>query len=308
MKKSWIFVFVCSLGLLTPAATQVVTFNSPSPWMSLRSTEVAVKTLLDTAKLENKPVRFVLYKVVNGRKASLGSQTARATQYSHDFVLGKVASGALGGTDYLRIEWSVSGKDEAGTLEPFGVLIVDSGKVDTVAVGTHVEELSMASAGKMLTSDDFITVGKHKFGVLWTRETLGIVIKKGPREPLTFSFDGKNGKSAFLSYPDRFVSFFPEGDSIRAYHHARAVSDTGILYTEKEWLNKITVSAGGDLVLVSVPWYDTGIIPFDGRIVGFAAFAEDQASEPAGAKRRIPGTWGDLVLVGGPKEPSEEIN
>jgi hypothetical protein len=306
MVKKALVLLVVTAGLLSLAGAQVVTFNNPSPWVSLRAPEIVVKTLLDTAKLEKKSVNFVLYKIENGRKKKLGSESIGAREYSHEFTLATVANKVLGGRDYLKVEWAVSEKGEKGSLEPFGILVVDSGKVDTVAVGKHVQDFTLANAKAALTDGDFVEVGGQRFGIVWTKRVLGLVYKKGgENRDLTFTLDGKNGKNAFLAYADRFIAYGPEADSLHTWHYKRSVSDTGIVYKEEQWINEIGKAADDEFVLITVPWYDTGIIPFDGRMIGFAVFSGAAAAKPGGAKRNIPGTWGDLVLVGGPKEPTQ---
>jgi hypothetical protein len=303
--KSRIILFAVALvaGMWACAGAQVVTFNSPSPWMSLREEDVVAKTLLDTAKLEKKPVTFTLFKIENGEKKKLASLSQIAKDYSQEFKLLQLKDKILGGRDYLTIEWSVKGKDDKGSLEPFGVAIV-SPSPDTIAVGGFVESGVTLEKAKALKDDQLIKVGDNSFGIIWDKKLLGLVCKKGPaKESLTFVFDGKNGKNAFLSYPDRFVSYLPESDSVFARHYTRSVSDSGIVYTESKWNNEITKAADNQVAIILVPWHDTGIIPWDGRIIGFAVFSGEQSTLPSGAQDRIPGTWADLVLKGGPPEP-----
>jgi len=305
MKKTAISISAIFVSVWAVSYAQIVTFNSPSPWVSLRETAVVAKTLLDTAKVEKKSVQFTLYKIENKKKAKLGGYTLKAKDYSEEFQLASLKTSVFGGRNYLKIEWSVQGTKDKGSLEPFGILVVDSGKVDTVAVGKWIQGALDAAAAKTTLADkDFVAVGKKRFGVIWNEKMLGLVCRKdGVSGALTFTFDGKNGKNAFLAYPDRFVSYLPESDSVHAWHYKRSVSDTGIVYKEGEWIHEITKTVDGDIVLISVPWYDLGIIPFDGRIVGFAVFEGSSASVPSGARQEIPGTWGDLVLLGGGKKP-----
>jgi hypothetical protein len=259
------------------------------------------KTLLDTAKLENQSVSLVLYKVASGRKSRLGSTNLKSSDYSQDIPLATLNNKVLGGHNYLSIEWQVRGKDEKGSIEPFGIVILDSGLVDTVTVAKHRDELDIAKAGQALSESDFKDAENQSFAMVWSKKNLGIVCKKSnDSASITFCFDGKNGKNAFLSYPDRFITYMPQKDSLHTYHFTRRTSDTGVVYIEKTWINDITMTSDNDLVMVLAPWYDLGIIPFNGRRFGFAVFSGN-SEVPSNAKREIPGTWGDAILIGGPE-------
>jgi hypothetical protein len=294
--------------LTLAAGAQIVTFNQPSPWMSFRTSEIGGKVLLDTAKLAGKTVEFSLYKVTNGGKKKLGSYTAKTREYSQEFTLAKLGDRMLGGRDYLKIEWVAKGNGGKGSIEPFGIAIVDNNKIDTVVRAKYISgSIDVAAAKSALAEEDFITVGGTVFSVLWNEKVCGIVCKKvSGTEDITLCFDGKNGKNSFLSYSDRFVSYSAASDSARGWHYTRSVTDSGIGYKEELWINGITKQSDPQIVVIIVPWHDTGMIPFSGRMIGFAAFAGESTKAPAKANREIPGTWGDLVLQGGPAEKKTE--
>jgi hypothetical protein len=289
---------VAASGLLYCLGAQTVTFNQPSQWMSCRSAQIEVKALLDTAKAGDKPVTFTLYRVTNGKKASLGSQIIKSREYSQEFTLASVAGPMIGGQEYLQIEWTVKGKSDKGVLEPFGVAVIDEAAVATVAEAKKVKgDLDVASAKAALGTTGYASVGEVKVGIVWTDKAIGVVCPKGGDVPeVTVCFDGKNGKNAFLSYPDRFVSYFAATDSVHARNYARSLTDAKIVYKEREWVNEITKSSDETSTLIVVPWHDTGMIPFEGRMIGCALFTGAPASVPEKADREIPGTWGNLVL------------
>jgi hypothetical protein len=130
---------------------------------------------------------------------------------------------------------------------------------------------------------------------------LAIIVKKASdKEVVKFTFDGKNGKNAFVSYPDKMVDYVAEKDSIHTYVNERAYSDS-IVYTEKVWTNDVAKTSDKSFVMVKIPWYDLGIAkPFDGRTMGFAAFRGPAKGPMAGfpdkATLFVPGSWGSLVL------------
>jgi hypothetical protein len=74
-----------------------------------------------------------------------------------------------------------------------------------------------------------------------------------------------------------------------------------LLYDKKEWQNEITKEIVGSNIVISMPWFDAGIIPFEERIIGAAVFATktggiSTSAIPAAAKFFIPATWGVILL------------
>ena len=72
-------------------------------------------------------------------------------------------------------------------------------------------------------------------------------------------------------------------------------------YDRKEWFSEITEDASGDVIVVRMPWYDSGIIPFEERTIGAALFAGTTTKSrakriPAKAQYNIPATWGVVLL------------
>ena len=78
---------------------------------------------------------------------------------------------------------------------------------------------------------------------------------------ICFAFDGKNGKNAFLSYPDRIISYIPAKDSLNTIHYKRDVKEDTLRYTDKLWQSEIKKEIIGEKVVISMPWADIGVIP-----------------------------------------------
>ena len=146
-------------------------------------------------------------------------------------------------------------------------------------------------------------VGPVSYGIAWNKGGLYIAVKKNDgKTTVKFGFDGKNGKNSFLSYPDRFIVCTP-GDSaaVRGTHYRRELNSDAIDYKEEDWRNSITHEVVGDVVVVTVPWFDTGMIPFDERTIGFGAFVQNDkektvATTPKDADFFAPATWGTVLL------------
>lgn len=285
------------------AGGQTVTFNTPTEWMTLGDAQVVAKTLLDTAGIEGKRVTLTLVKVDDGRRRVLAHKTYAVSDYSEEFTLGRLAGSVIGGTDYLKIEWSVPGKEnDKGTLEPFGYVQLDEAAIPIVLkprefTGGITPESVKAVAAQL----EYGSVADCAIAAVWNKKALGLVFKGSPDSgSITVAFDGKNGKNAFLAYSDWFVTS-GSGDSLKAYHHTRKVTDEGIEYQEQPWRAGAEKIVGEEITLVILPWHDLGVVPFVDRRFGLAAFAADAEGKPLGALpedavRDIPGTWGDCEL------------
>jgi hypothetical protein len=287
------------------AAAQVVSFNEPVAWMTVTDRSITAKMLLDTARIEKPKIRLSLVKVKNGRRRTVRSRTFSVKDYSQEFDLGSVGESVLGGNDFLSIEWSIPGQADKGVLEPVGVVELDESKIETVLEGVQVEgKLDTASAAAKAEKARFAEVGGHKLGMLWNEEVFALIIREGSElGSVTMMIDGKNGKNAFLSYPDRVLTWRVGIEALEAFHHRRVEADTTINYPRAKWMHGITSAKKEKGAVIVVPWHDTGILPFVGRRAGvmLSAVAESGATPvtlPADAREKIPGTWGDMVLIG----------
>jgi len=71
--------------------------------------------------------------------------------------------------------------------------------------------------------------------LFWNKQTLSVVVKRSAaKSSLRLTFDGKNGKNAFVSFADKMLDFVDEKDSIHVFENDRAIQDS-IIYTQKPW-------------------------------------------------------------------------
>jgi hypothetical protein len=279
--------------------SQTVALNSPAAWSTLRTDSVVAKAQIDTAGMKRKQVDYTLSSVIGGVTKVIIKKQVKVTDVSNDAFLAKLNSSVLGGTDYLKVEWSAD--SQKGEILPFG--IVDLGKLPKIAPiqAKMVDDgATLKGIGEALKDEQFNKCGARSFALNWNSKALYIIIKKtSDSSELLFGLDGKNGKNAFVAYPDRFI--VSKKDSVWGAHFNREIVNAVLKYSPLSWNNEITKEVVGDKIVVRMPWYDTGIVPFDGRIIGFGAFSKDKekiiASNPEKAKEFIPGTWGNLLLV-----------
>ncbi len=301
-------------GIMQSAFSQAITFNSPLPWVSLRNDTIVVRAQADTALLRNKTLTLKLSSVKNGRKSVISTKSFPIDDPSGEFSFGSIRKKLVGGEEFLRISWetkspkgakkdSTAVADEKGTIEPIGIADLSAiGPADTVAAVKVGDKASLTEAAAKI-GENLRQTGKISYGMAWNKDALFIVVKKATENgSVHFAFDGKSGKNAFLSYPDRIVSCsFADSVTVKGIHYERLISKDSLHYKEQVWRNEITHEASGDRLLVRVPWFDTGMIPFEDRTIGFGVFVTDEkgktiAATPASAQFYIPATWGMLLL------------
>jgi len=290
----------CAIG----AFGQIVTFNSPAAWVTQRNDSITVRVQIDTAQIKKKEFALSVDLVSEGaKKKNLAKKTFKVTDYTAEFAMGPVSQNLVGGLSYIKIDWSIPGTTNKGSISPIGIVALDKLPVQPPSVVVHAKDGADAAAIAGFVKDgDFKTVGSAKYALAWNKDALYIVLVKTQAPgTIRFSIDGKNGKNAFLSFADRVVMVATDKDSVWGNHYSwQLVGDT-LKYTEKPWPNEMTKSAVGGKVVVRVPWYDSGIIPIPDRRFGlgvmeFDAAGVQKAALPASAKFYLPGTWSDVVL------------
>jgi hypothetical protein len=289
------------------ASGQKVSFETPMQWVSYRSDTITVKAHLDTANIKQKQLALTLLKFENGKKSKIESKTIAITNYTHDVVFKPLGKTMFGGKDFLILEWSIPKNEDKGSVAPIGVLnIAGVNHGDTIFVRKTPEPLTLTNAASLLKDENYRTVGGHTWAPAWNKGSMQIVCKKNASGSIPlFCFDIKNAKNAFASYPDRFIAYIPAKDTLKdalkAWFYAREFKNDTIAYTEKVWNGRMSIERNETLAIITMPMYDLGFLPFDGRCVGFAAFEMNDKSAvtaaiPKDARQMIPGSWGNVVL------------
>ena len=70
--------------------TQVISINTPLPWVSLRNDTLIVRAQVDTAALKNKKLSLTLQTVKKGKKSVIASKIFPITDPSGEFSFGKI--------------------------------------------------------------------------------------------------------------------------------------------------------------------------------------------------------------------------
>lgn len=298
VKKALIATIVCGTALVVNS--QIITFNSPIPWVTQRNDSIVVRAQIDTSQTKQKKINFTLSQVMDGKKKSILTKQFKITDVSGEFFLGMAKRDLVGGTEFLRVDYSLEGTSEKGTIEPIGILNVDKMPKAEQIKAIHVKENATPEAVNSAVSS-MITVGTQNMGFAWNKNSLFWVIKKSAdTNTLQIILDGKNGKNSFLSYPDRIIAYVPSKDSTWGTHYNREISADSLKYIEKNWKHNISKKTVGDKTVIMIPWYDTGIIPFEERTIGMGIFQLAGKrliqSIPNNAKPLIPGTWTDILL------------
>ncbi len=301
MLGRYIGLGVTAITLALSAQAQTVSFSSPVTWVTQRNDTVTVKAQVDTAQLKKKTLTMKLVLVENGKKKQIASKKVAVSDVSLDMSFGSIKKPLVGGESYLRIDWSVPGSTENGSLYPFGIV---SESVYNDLAPVKAVKVKAAEDCFKFKDDQFQNLGDVKVATGWNMDSYFFVVKKSAdaKSVVKCAFDGKNGKSAFLSYPDRFLGYIPQSDSVSADYFVREMNADTLKYRQNNWNNSITKQKSGDIIVLTVAWSDIGVLPFDERTIGFAMFAETSGAKvtqsiPASAQRLIPGTWTNLFLA-----------
>ncbi len=299
--KPIVYASLVCLFAKTLTFSQVVSINSPEPWTTLRDMSVEAGILLDTANIEQKSMRIKLTKTQNGRKATLSNKLYNINEFPENVALGSVKQRTLGGDNFYAIEWNIPGSDHEGSVAPLGVAVLDTPVIDPFLTVKKVQAVTDVSALGKMVGDSLVEVGPYEMAAGYTDSVLYLYLKKdsGQSSTISFAVDGKNAKNAFISYPDRFISYSDSTDSISAYHFTRSFRNDSISYQKSVWYASISKNTGKNAVMISIPWHDLGFLPFDGRVFGFAVTASKGGEEtkiPVNADDKIPATWGDAIL------------
>jgi hypothetical protein len=307
MRQTKGLLATCLAVCVTGASGQVITFNGPMPWTTQRNDSITVRAQIDTAQMKKKKTIVLSAVLVNDRlqKTALVKKAFPVNDITGEFPLGPIGKNLAGGRSYVKIEWSIPEvAGGTGFLSPLGIVALDKlPQAVTVAVPRLNEGTAIAAAAAAVKESDYHAAGAAKFAFAWSREAFYIILlKKEMGGTVRFAFDGKNGKNAFLSFADRVVMYQPAKDSLKGSHFSRVMRGDSLAYDEKPWPSEMTKSVSGDKVVLRVPWYDIGVIPFEERRMGMGVMTFDAKGRqtmafPQNADFFMPGTWCDLVLA-----------
>jgi len=292
-------IVIAATGCAMISQAQTISFNSPLPWVTLRNDTITVRAQIDTAALKNKQISITLLSAANGKTSVVANKKFKLTEPSSEFAFGRIRKNLIGGESYLKVKWEIKGSTEKGEIEPIGIADLSTLKNNDTLKAVHVDD-NAATADVATKAAPSLSLGNVSYGLAWNKKALYVVLKKSSAgDTLTVALDGKCGKNAFLSYPDRFIeTVLGETVSADGYHFERSVRDNRMTYERKAWQCEITQETVGDVIVVTMPWYDSGIIPFEERSIGAVAVVSNKTKKtvPAKANVQIPATWGVIQL------------
>jgi hypothetical protein len=294
---------ICAAYFSSGTAVEIVSFNSPGQWVTQRTDAVVAKMQLDTSKIPQKKVEFTLSRMEGGKKKPVATKSCKVKDYSQELTLGSAGSALVGGKDFLRIDWTVPGTKEKGSLFPIGVVNLDKApKTEPLHALKSKDAIDNKNWATLIAGVKYAGVKGNEFGLLWTPKALVIAVKKAQSKDIVrFAFDSKNGKNAFMSHPDRTIDLYLAKDSLATLYYERGILNDTINYTQMAWRSDATLLGDKQTAVIVVPWYDLGMIALDERTIGFAAFVVDDkakalAANPEKAQYFMPGSWGSVVL------------
>lgn len=306
MRKSIVgLTILLVLVVSSPGMSQAVLFNWPAEWLTQRDNVVEAKVILDTARVNGKRVELELFVSRDGKSQRTGRQTFKVSDYTKDVKLGKIPGPLFGGNDYAKVKWSVQGSEESGEIGPIGVVALHEIRpIDSLVAKKVTKDITCEMAKSLIADDEFVTVGSIRSTVRYNDEHLILVVNKpeaGSKGKIVYAVDGKNAKSSFVAYADRFVSYDASSDSVTFFHYDRYFKGEKVGYQKTDWFQEIDVENGKECVVIRIPWYDLGMTkPFAGRRFGFTMMSVEKdsdvkASFPDEAAYFLPGSWGNVI-------------
>lgn len=299
--KRYIFgFFVIMIGSLSLVAGEAISFISPLPWTTLRKDTITVKAQIDTSIAKSKKLELTLVTIKKGKTSKLISKIFPVNDITQDFSFGSIKRNLLGGEEFLQVQWSLPGTKEKGTIEPIGIADLSTIKSDTVKAIKLSEGITVDEAASKMGEKSYQT-GKVTYSFGWNKEAIFIMVSKSKvADTIKFTIDGKTGKNAFLSYPDKIiVCKVSDTVKVNGINYKREVNNNILTYSLQAWNNEMTHKEIGEKIIIRLPWYDTGIIPFEERTIGFGIFVnntKDRAALTSKADFYNPATWGILYL------------
>ena len=135
--------------------------------------------------------------------------------YTEEFPLGVMRQNLIGGRSYLKINWSIPGTTNKGSIEPVGVVALDKlPQPQKVVVSRAAEGADIAAVISSIKDADYQTVAPAGFGLAWNKAALYLVIVKPATSPagggsVRFVIDGKKREErlSFLCRPGDLLPF-----------------------------------------------------------------------------------------------------
>lgn len=298
--KTLVYASLICLLAKTAITAQVAVFNNPSSWMTLREKEVEANVLLDTARAEKNSVRITLIKHANNSQRTISNRVYTIDEFPQNLVAGTLQEDVIGGEDFIQLQWSVPGTDHEGKIAPVGIAVLDSVQAEPLLSVRKLSSVSDIASLRKAVGDSMVSAGSYSVAAGYTDSVLYLYMEKdsGQAGTITFAFDGKNAKNAFLTYSDRFISYADSTDSLSTYHYTRSFRSDTIAYERNVWYAGVSEEKNENQIMVAIPWHDLGFLPFDGRRFGLAMFVTDGAERavPQAADRQLPASWGNAIL------------
>lgn len=284
-----IIVFSVFVYVFT-AFGQSVSFHKPVPWITVRDAKISTKLIVDTAGPAPKSVSVTLYQFKNGKKQKIAKKNIAYEDATQDVVFGTVKEKFVGGEDYFQIEWEIvkDSTTKQGILSPFGLSQYTLGQGETVTSETGKKSEKKAGVVPFSVSHD-------KNSIQITVSDLNTV------ESFTFCVDPKNGKNAFRSYPDRYITYNTVDGSVECFYVDRTLTDGKVEYKRKLWNQEVSTKKEGNSVVITIPYYDLNMKYNTGRVLGASLVVTGKDGKsynwPSGGNQYIPGTWGNIKIA-----------
>lgn len=293
-----------TLGMCSAAWAGPVTINTPEQWITLRSREIALGVQFDTSSIAGNEVVFRAQVMSpEAQMRTTVTKTVEPEGLSANITMPAFPMTQVGGREYIRLSWEVRGTEHTGSIVPLGLAVLDT--VDpqrtTITAGSYTgDKASLVSDNDRIRQMD----NGMQMCYAWNEDHFVIACKPAQAQEqsdtLVIAIDAKNGKNAFLSYADRFLFCAPEDASLQSVLFKRSFRTERVAYARENWHNDIQSERIDGWQVITIPWYDMGMVPaFDGRTIGFALFSKGESFQgiiSEDASLYMPATWADCIF------------
>ncbi|MGM0444579.1 MAG: hypothetical protein ACQEQV_10365 [Fibrobacterota bacterium] len=284
------FILCCTVAAY---AAPMIEFTAPEPWTTLRKNGIKVQ-FIGTKESHGETAVIRLKRISPSGEKTLYTKRTQISPEGNAFDLASYFT-PTGGDEFYALEWEIKGSDAEGILAPFSYYTVSDRN-------EHTEHLLSYTPGDDITDDDLIRTIKSGDteipGITMRSTDEHLRIAASADDSLTVCLDPANSKTGFPVFSDRFITLSGKGSS---FHYLdREMRSRGktlkLSYSPSPWNGDMTHRVSDNIHIVTIPWHSLGILPEEGRRLGFALIRNGNGLYPQSAQKLIPASWFNVKL------------
>jgi hypothetical protein len=251
-----------------------VYINTPVSWGTLRSKDVTIQLLSDSAKV-GKTLRLKVAKIGVGSKKTVINKKIKVENENSEINISLPSN--VVGKEFYKVSIEESGVTLATVVPVSLAPLADKPTAPIEALNEGGKE---------------VTIGDSKIIFGWNSSSLSISGEGSGT--VQVMLDPANSKQGFLTFSNRLVEMNFDEKVVSFKYFERKIVKGEIGYAIKEWNGAMSYDKSGTLT-ATIPWHSLGMKAFSGRILGLGLFSND-LSIPKNGNKYSSSTWGNLIL------------